>query len=251
MYWTRKELKDRAKQVLRTSYWKAFLVSLVVAVLSGGVSGCSFNSSGGSSLSLPGLNNSWGDIGNSSVMAVVVIGAILLALVVGLLSVAFQIFIVAPFEAGEKQYFKQAAAQNEINMSYLVYAFTNGNYLRIVLAMLWSGFLLFLWYCLLIIPGIVKSYAYGMVPYLLGDNPQIGSKRAVELSNQMTQGHKWKMFVLDLSFIGWYVLGTLALGIGVLFVTPYYQSTRAELYLVLREQALHKGLSHEKELNLL
>lgn len=78
----------------------------------------------------------------------------------------------------------------------------------------------------------------------------IGTKRAVELSKQMTNGHKWNMFVLDLSFLGWYILGFLALGIGVLFVMPYDHSTKAELYKVLRQQALYDGLSSNKELNL-
>ncbi|UKS24284.1 DUF975 family protein [Paenibacillus sp. HWE-109] len=248
MYWTRKELKTRAKDVLRTTYWKAFLVSLVLAVLSGGVSSCSFNSSGGTSLSVPGITESWSDVAESSVLAMVIIGFIVLALIIGLLSIAFQIFVVAPFEVGVKQYFKQAA-QGDVNMNYLIYSFSKGNYLAVVKAMLWKNFLTFLWYLLLIIPGIVKTYAYEMVPYLLGDNPQIGTKRAVQLSNQMMKGHKWKMFVLDVSFIGWYLLGTLALGIGVLFVMPYYNATKAELYLVLRQQALHDGLTTDKELN--
>ncbi|MNW04231.1 hypothetical protein D3C71_2002930 [compost metagenome] len=58
------------------------------------------------------------------------------------------------------------------------------------------------------------------------------------------------MFVLDLSFIGWFLLGTIALGVGVLFVLPYYNSTKAELYVVLRKQALYDGLSTPEELNL-
>lgn len=249
--WTRRELKERAKQVLRTSYWKAFLVSLLLAILSGGVSSCSFNSNGGTSVKFPltGDHNSWTDFYSSPVFIAVVVGAILLFIFLILVSVAFHVFVTAPFEVSVMQYFKQAASE-DVNMNYLVFSFQKGKYMAIVKGMLWKSFLTLLWTLLLIIPGIVKAYAYGMVPFLLGDNPGIGTKRAVELSKQMTNGHKWNMFVLDLSFLGWYILGFLALGIGVLFVMPYDHSTKAELYKVLRQQALYDGLSSNKELNL-
>jgi uncharacterized membrane protein len=87
-----------------------------------------------------------------------------------------------------------------------------------------------------------------MVPYILADNPNIGSKRAIELSRNMTMGHKWDMFVLDLSFIGWYLLGLLALGVGILFVMPYENATNAELYLVLRNNATTSGYCSSGEL---
>jgi uncharacterized membrane protein len=89
------------------------------------------------------------------------------------------------------------------------------------------------------------------VPYIVADNPDIGSKRAIELSNQMTKGEKWRMFVLDLSFIGWYLLGFLAFVIGTLFVMPYEDATKAELYLHLRERAVDRGLTSLDELNLI
>jgi uncharacterized membrane protein len=64
----------------------------------------------------------------------------------------------------------------------------------------------------------------------------------------MTHGHKFRMFVLDLSFLGWILLGLLALGIGVLFVQPYINATKAELYLELRHHALVYNLTTEHEL---
>ena len=89
-----------------------------------------------------------------------------------------------------------------------------------------------------------------MVPYILSDNPNIGYERAVELSIEMTAGEKMDMWVLDLSFIGWYLLGTLLFLVGVLFVMPYENATKAELYLVLRQNALERGLCSYEELNL-
>ncbi|MNE91711.1 hypothetical protein D3C80_1893560 [compost metagenome] len=89
-----------------------------------------------------------------------------------------------------------------------------------------------------------------MVPFILADNPNIGYRRAVDLSKQMTRGHKFRIFVLDLSFLGWIFLGLLVFFIGVLFVLPYINATKAELYLALRQQALKEGLTTEEELRL-
>lgn len=252
MNWSRKELKSRAKQVLRTSYWKAFLVSLLLAIVGGWVPSCSnWGSSSGSTSSS--FNFSDWHLGmediSDGVGALILVIIVIVAIIAGLSAIAFSIFVLNPFKVNAQQYFKQAS-QGDVNMNYLLYAFGKGRYLGTVAAMFWSALLNFLWYLLLIIPGIVKSYAYSMVPYILGDNPTIGRKRAVQLSNQMTRGHKWRMFVLDLSFIGWFILGTLALGVGVLFVLPYYNSTKAELYVALRQQALYDGLSTTEELHL-
>jgi uncharacterized membrane protein len=100
----------------------------------------------------------------------------------------------------------------------------------------------FLWFLLFIIPGIVKYYAYSMVPYILSDNPNIGVRKAIALSNKLTHGHKFDMFILDLSFIGWFILGLMAFIVGTLFVFPYYFATKAELYLALRQIGLDRGM---------
>jgi len=86
-------------------------------------------------------------------------------------------------------------------LSVLGYAFDKERYMDVLKAMLYRGVMNFLWYLLFIIPGIVKNYAYMMVPYILADNPNIGYKRALELSEKMTYGHKFNIFVLRLSFI--------------------------------------------------
>lgn len=78
------------------------------------------------------------------------------------------------------------------------------------------------------------NYAYFAVPFILAENPEMKAMEAMRLSREMTKGHKFSIFVLDLSFLGWYLLGLLACGIGMFFVTPYVQATYAELYAVLR-----------------
>ncbi|OXM83774.1 DUF975 family protein [Paenibacillus rigui] len=253
--WTRSELKDRAKQGLRTSYWKAFLVSLLLVIISGNIPSCSFRGDMGQRADKGKIASMFNEFkGNMdqaadhTVLLTVLIIAIIIGILAALVVIAFRIFLCFPLEVGGRQYFKQAALE-DANLNHLGFAFSKGRYLAIVKGMLWRAFLNFLWFLLLIIPGIVKAYAYSMVPYILADNPGIGTRRAVELSNRMTRGHKWNMFVLDLSFLGWYLLGTLALLVGVLFVEPYVNATKAELYLVLRRQALQAGISSNAELN--
>lgn len=246
--WDRKELKRKAKEVLRTSYWKAFLVSIILAFVSGGVNPQTFNLNFGSSGSSDdsgsfGMDFDWGLFAPFLAIAITVF------IIVMLFAIAFRIFVSFPLEVGSMRYFKQSA-EHEVNLNHLGYAFNKGRYLDIVKSMLWRGFLNFLWYLLLIIPGIIKSYSYSMVPFILADNPNIGYRRSVDLSRQMTRGHKFRIFVLDLSFLGWIFLGILLCFVGVLFVMPYINATKAELYLSLRQQALKEGLTTEEELRM-
>lgn len=92
----------------------------------------------------------------------------------------------------------------------------------------------FLWSLLFVVPGIVKSYSYSMATYILQDNPQKGWKRSLEESKNMMEGYKMQLFMLDLSFIGWYIVGLMALGVGMFLVTPYHYMARTNFYLALK-----------------
>ncbi len=241
--WTRAELKDRAKYALNGKYWKAFLISLVIGLTMGG-SGSNSGRSSAEQFSEFGHYN----LDPVEIIAIVfvVLAAVSFAIVVGL---AIQVLLMNPLQVGGRRYFIQSA-QNFDNRECFRFAFDGQNWKGIVGTMFLKGLFTFLWTLLFIIPGIVKAYAYKMVPYILADNPNIGAKRAIELSKNMTNGQKFDMFVLDLSFLGWYLLGLLCFGFGVLFVNPYYDATGAELYLTLRQNAIEKGMCSLSELNL-
>ena len=231
MMWIRRELKDKAKIVLKKIYWKAFLVSLVIAIVSG---------SSGSSGSGNRSNNSTSDPFSSLFIVFMVIGVLLFFVVL-------KFFLGFPLEVGGRRYFIQSA-QFKDNKKCFSFGFSANNYLGIILTMLLKSVQNVLWFLLFIIPWIIKSYSYRMVPYILADNPNIGCKKAIKLSMKMTDGHKFDIFVLDLSFLGWYLLGLLALFVGILFVLPYVNATNAELYLVLREKALQNNMCSYEEL---
>ena len=98
-----------------------------------------------------------------------------------------------------------------------------------------EGIFLALWTCLLIVPGIVKSFSYSMAFYILRDNPKIGAVEAITRSRKMMDGYKVKLFKLYLSFIGWGLLCCLSLGIGFLWLIPYISLSHANFYRYLKE----------------
>lgn len=88
----------------------------------------------------------------------------------------------------------------------------------------------FLWTLLFIIPGIMKSYSYAMTSFVLADNPGMTANQAITRSKEIMKGRRWKLFCLELSFIGWAMLAVLTLGIGMLWLNPYQNAARAAFY---------------------
>ena len=128
--------------------------------------------------------------------------------------------------------------KNQIDLSDMFTGFTE-NFAQSLLVNLMSSIFVTLWSLLFVVPGIVKFYSYSMATYILQDDPNKDWDECINESKQMMKGHKWQAFCLDLSFIGWYLLGACAFGVGVLFVYPYHLTAKANFYLALlasREQ---------------
>ena len=87
-----------------------------------------------------------------------------------------------------------------------------------------------LWSLLLVIPGLIKFYAYSLTPYILIDNPELSANQAINLSVKMMKGHKFDLFFLHLSFIGWIFLSIFTFGIGLLWLLPYMMTAQAAFY---------------------
>jgi uncharacterized membrane protein len=105
-----------------------------------------------------------------------------------------------------------------------------GMFPRVLFLIILQIVFIFLWSLLLVIPGIIKSFAYAMTPYVLKDNPELSRLEAIERSRLMMKGNKWRLFVLWLSFIGWFFVGLLTLGIGFFWIGPYIYTTMAAFY---------------------
>ncbi len=249
--WTRALLKANAKTVLRRSYWKVFLICLVASILTGNVnlnldynfgSQSSYQETAAQASQLLGGNLLTAILGTAFAMLGVL--ALILALVAAL---CWGILFTPIIEVGECRYLIENRVQTP-GFGTLFSGFTT-NYWNLVNGMFYINLRIFLYTLLLVIPGVIKGYQYTFVPYLLAENPDLDAARAAEISTIMTDGEKWDIFVLDLSFIGWNLLGNLLFGLGILFVHPYYKATKAELYAAMRAKVLASGYVTEAELS--
>ena len=266
--WTRGELKERGKAALHRNYWIVVLATLVVTALTGGFSNTAGNGSlqdgsnavagnGDASATLMqmlfSLFGVTGDMIYKKLIGPVYAGmyaSFLLILIMIVISAGllFRIFVGNLFEVGGCRFYEENS-EHKTRIAWIIDGFRNGAYLRNVVTIFLRDLYTLLWMLCLIIPGIVKSYEYKMIPYILAENPRISRKRAFEISKNMMDGEKWNAFVLDLSFIGWNLLSTITFGIvGVLYVNPYVNTTWAEFYKVMRENALETGNATREEL---
>jgi uncharacterized membrane protein len=155
------------------------------------------------------------------------------AIVVVAIALALSAFLTNPVEVGTARFFTRNLNQ-KAEVKEVAFGFDN-NYLETVKTMFWRDVYTLLWGLLLIVPGIVKAYEYRMIPYLLADDPTMTKDRAFAESKRMMTGNKWRAFVLDLSFIGWYLLALPTLGLVTIFyASPYKKMTDAALYEELR-----------------
>ena len=104
------------------------------------------------------------------------------------------------------------------------------NWSNMVLANLRRSLYIFLWSLLCFIPGIIASYTYAMVPYIMAENPEFTAKEACERSKQLMDGNRLRLFCLTFSFIGWSFLCALTCGIGYIVLTPYIEAAVADFY---------------------
>lgn len=100
----------------------------------------------------------------------------------------------------------------------------------LAIAQFWRTLYTFLWSLLFVIPGIIASYRYAMTPYILAEFPMTEPKEAIEASKKLMDGNKYRLFCLDMSFIGWHILCALSLGIGYLWLNPYVNAAKADFY---------------------
>ena len=124
----------------------------------------------------------------------------------------------------------------------LLDGFRSGHYVNIVLTMFLRDLFTALWSLLLVVPGIVKHYEYLMVPYIIAENPAMDYKEAFQISKQMMDGEKMEAFIMDLSFLGWYLLSAVTCGLlAIFYVNPYVQASFAEMYTFNKQKAYQQG----------
>lgn len=223
-----RELRADARAALKGKYWYAFGVCLLILVIAFIMIGIQRLIAG------PVVVDSSG-IPQTGVMNSVA----------SLVSVLLTVFVSFPLGVGMCRFF--IVSRNEkAGVGELAYPFKN-SYVSTVGAMVKQMIFIYLWSMLFIIPGIIKSFSYFMVQYIMAENPALGSKRAFEISKKAMKGYKGKTFLLGLSFIGWILLALITV-IGIFFLEPYMQAAYAEIYAEIKESAFERGIISEGEL---
>ena len=154
---------------------------------------------------------------------------------IAIIAILYIILLAEPLLVAERRYFIIASEKENTKMGVMKEIFKRKNWSNVAVIMFFKSFYNFLWY-LTIIGGIIKTYEYRMIPYLLAENPDMNKKEVFARSKQMMKGKKWKTFILDLSFILWEILSTITFGLlDILYVNPYKIATSVELYKTLKE----------------
>ena len=224
-----KELRIKAWNSLKGKYWRAFLVVLVLGILT----------SGGTSLQTASQNltDTLNLVDPSEMDAEMELGAAVagtIASVMAMVGMAISVFVGNAADVGLAHYFVQNV-ETKPSFAEAFYGF-KVKYLRNIGTMLLVGIKLALWSLLLVVPGIIKSFEYAIIPYILADDPEISSKDAFKKAKEMMMGNKWRLFKLNLSFFGWGVLCVLTAGVGTFFLMPYVCAANAEFYAELKNQ---------------
>lgn len=196
-----KTLRDRAWSSLKGTYWRAFLVCLVASLIIGVAT--SFTSAA----------QYW----SQTTLFIMWVAGVIVTL-----------FVSFPLSVGMAGYFvKNIDSSPEFSEMFSGFkAGYKGNVAITLLAYVKT----FLWSLLFVVPGIYKAYEYAMIPYILSENPGITAKEAFAKSKELMTGNRWRLFKLQFSFIGWILLCYLTLGIGMLFLEPFYMAAHAEFY---------------------
>ncbi len=234
--WETYEIKERGKAALKLNYWKCVLVSFIMGFVISGTTSITSRTTGNSEQTQQAMSELSDTVNNMTPgqQIALALGVASLFTIAFALSLAIRIFVYNPLKVGGLAFFKQNIIDPPADINEIGVGFKN--YLHIFITLFLNDLFLTLWTMLLIVPGIIKSYSYRMVPYILADEPDLSPTDTITRSRQMMDGHKWHAFCYDLSFIGWAILTILTCGIvGMFWFGPYKNNSDAALYLALRD----------------
>jgi len=145
-------------------------------------------------------------------------------------SFLISVLVAFPISTGFANAFRLFHNSGDKNIIENTFKLGFNNYAHIVLGNLLLYIKIVLWTLLLIVPGLIKSFAYAMTPYILVEEPSLPVAAAIRKSEAMMDGHKFDLFYLYLTFIGWFFLAILTAGIGFIWLTPYVQNAVVAFY---------------------
>ena len=166
-----------------------------------------------------------------------------------LLMLLIWIFFINTYSVVMSRFFLEGRIYEKLSVDGFLWLIRQKGFFNAVLTLLLQYIFQFLWN-LTIIGGLIKSYSYAMVPYIVAENPEIKPLEAITLSRKMMNGHKWELFVADWSFLLWDLLDIFTFGLTSLFyLAPYKAGLYAEYYVQWRNQAKEQNIKNTDELN--
>ncbi len=154
----------------------------------------------------------------------------------------FNFLIVNTYTVISARMFLEGRIYDKLPAQRFVFLLRVKRWMKVSLAMLKYTIYQALW-MLTVIGGVIKYYSYSQVPYILAENPDLTGREAITLSRRMMRGHKWELFLLDCSFIGWSILGACTFGLSEVFYSlPYQSASFCEYYVRLRGKAKESGI---------
>ena len=208
------DYRERARSILSGKWGIAILVTFIASLLGGLATG------GGNSLDLEAEELAQLPEAIRNVIVILLGGAAILGVI--------QFIIGGVVELGYSRFLLNLHDNHQAGVSDLFSQFdrfADGFCLALL-----RGLFVALWSLLLVIPGIVASLSYSMAGFLMTENPNMTATEALRASKELMRGHKFELFCLDLSFIGWIFLSAFTLGIGALWLVPYQNAARVAFY---------------------
>lgn len=226
--WSISEIKNKGKEAFKSNYWGCVLAALILTILT---TGSALGGSSGSTSSMESYTQQLGMDELKPFFTLVATYFFIYVIIWGLL----RVFLLNILEVGCHTFLKKNIYEHA---SFSEFKAGFGNYKKSMLTIMLRDIFLGLWFCLLFIPGAIKSYSYMKVPYILMDEPDLTPMEVIKKSCSMMKGNKWRAFLLDLSYIGWMILSLLTFRlVGILYAEPYRRSARAALYHELKSNS--------------
>lgn len=228
------DFRANAREALTGKWAPAVLGGLIASVLGGATTGganIEFNTgSTDFEVNLGDLEETFSSVTPEwfPQIAGILIGVVLAITVVALIFAVAYFIVGSVVRVGYAQFNLDLIDRKELRYSTIVSRFSLWK--KLAVANLLQSLYIILWTLLFIIPGIIAAYSYAMTGYILAEHPELTAKEAIARSKQMMEGNRWRLFCLELSFIGWSLLCVLTLGIGNLWLLPYKQAAVAAFY---------------------
>lgn len=235
--WKIKSVKQTGKKAFKANYWVSFAIVFTLAALSIvpaiGSNLVTFKLDSRIEYTLYRILNFYF---NPIQIAIMILAAITILILLIAVAILIYVYFSCPVKVGSAKYFLESN-KGKTDAGNLMFSFKKGQYKSIVKAVFLKDLFIALWSLLFIVPGIIASYRWRLVDYLIAENPEMPAKEAREKSAELMNGNKFKSFGFDLSFIGWYILAVITFGIvGFFWVEPFRLHSDAALYATIKAE---------------